>query len=94
VNRLSALRSGSQGSEHGGGHQIVFLGGSSASFGIGMFRDVFSSHDLTGSTLVLVGRNAGRLARAGRVATLLNEKSGAGLGTECTTDWWAAVKCV
>ena len=70
--------------------KIVFLGASSASFGISMFRDLFSSHDLAGSTLILVGRNADRLARAGRLAKLLNEKSGAGLKIECTTDWRAA----
>lgn len=71
--------------------KIVFIGASSASFGISMFRDLFSTHDLAGSTVVLVGRNAERLARAGRVAKLLNEKSGAGLTIECTTDWRAAL---
>jgi alpha-galactosidase len=70
--------------------KIVFLGASSASFGISMFRDIFSSHDLAGSTLILVGRNVDRLARAERVAKLLNEKSGAGLKIESTTDWRAA----
>ena len=70
--------------------KIVFLGASSASFGISMFRDLFSSHDLAGSTLVLVGRNVDRLARAELLAKLLNEKSGAGLMIECTTDWRAA----
>ncbi len=70
--------------------KIVFLGASSASFGISMFRDLFSSHDLAGSTLILVGRNLDRLARAERLAKLLNEKTGAGLKIECTTDWRAA----
>ena len=70
--------------------KIVFLGASSASFGISMFRDLFSSHDLAGSTLILVGRNAGRLARTERLAKLLNEKSGAALKIESTTDWRAA----
>jgi alpha-galactosidase len=70
--------------------KIVFLGASSASFGISMFRDLFSSHDLTGSTLVLIGRNVDRLARAERLAKLLNGKSGAGLKIESTTDWRAA----
>jgi len=41
-----------------------------------MFRDLFSTHDLAGSTLVLVGRNRERLLRAERVAGLLNQKSG------------------
>ena len=70
--------------------KIVFLGASSASFGLGMFRDLFSSHDLAGSTVVLVGRNVDRLARAERLARLLNERSGAGLKIESTTDWRAA----
>ncbi len=56
-----------------------------------MFRDLCTTHDLAGSTLVLVGRNAERLARAERVARLLNEKSGAGLKFESTTDWRAAL---
>ncbi len=56
-----------------------------------MFRDLFSTHELAGSTLVLVGRNAARLARAERVAMLLNEKSGAGMKIECTTDWRGAL---
>ena len=46
--------------------KIVFLGASSASFGISMFRDLFSSHDLAGSTLILPTCHAHRTA----VATL------------------------
>ena len=38
--------------------RIVFLGATSASFGISMFRDLLSNHDLAGSTLVLVGRTS------------------------------------
>jgi len=71
--------------------KIVFLGASSASFGLSMFRDLFSTRDLAGSTLVLVGRDAERLSRSERVARLLNEKSGAGLKIESTTDWRAAL---
>lgn len=71
--------------------KIVFLGASSASFGLSMFRDLFSTHDLAGCTLVLVGRDAGRLARAKAVANLLNDMSGAGLAIEATTDWRAAL---
>ncbi len=71
--------------------KIVFLGATSASFGISIFRDLFSSHDLAGSTLVLVGRNVDRLARAERLAKLLNDKSGAGLKIESTTDWRSAL---
>ncbi len=71
--------------------KIVFLGASSASFGLSMYRDLFSTRDLAGSTLVLVGRSADRLARAEGVAKLLNEKTGAGLKIETTTDWKAAL---
>jgi alpha-galactosidase len=71
--------------------KIVFLGASSASFGLSMFRDLFSTRDLVGSTLVLVGRNEERLARSERVAKLLNEKSGAGLKIEAPTDWRGAL---
>ncbi len=71
--------------------KIVFLGASSASFGLSMYRDLFSTRDLAGSTLVLVGRSADRLARADGVAKLLNEKTGAGLKIEATTDWKAAL---
>jgi alpha-galactosidase len=47
-----------------------------------MFRDLFSGHDLAGSTLLFVDR----LARTERLARPLNEKSGAGLKIERTTD--------
>ena len=67
--------------------KIVFLGASSASFGMSMFRDLLSTHDLAGSQLVLVGRSAERLGRSERLARLLNEPSGAGLKIEATTDW-------
>ncbi|MBI5262454.1 MAG: alpha-glucosidase/alpha-galactosidase [Bradyrhizobium sp.] len=71
--------------------RIVFLGASSASFGMSMYRDLFSTRDLAGSSLVLVGRNAERLRRSEGLARLLNEKSGAGLKIEATTDWRAAL---
>jgi alpha-galactosidase len=41
---------------------------------------------MAGSTLLLIGRNVDRLARTERLARLLNEKSGAGLKIERTTD--------
>lgn len=71
--------------------KIVFLGASSASFGMSMFRDLCSTRDLAGSNLVLVGRNAERLNRSGQLAKLLNDKAGAGLKIEATTDWRAAL---
>jgi alpha-galactosidase len=72
--------------------KIVFLGASSASFGLSMFRDLFSTHDLAGSTLVLVGRNSRRLERSKRIAELLNQKTGASLKIEASTDWRAALE--
>ncbi len=71
--------------------KIVFLGASSAAFSMSMFRDLFSTHDLAGSQLVLVGRNAERLGRSERLACLLNEKTGAGLTIDSTTDWRSAL---
>jgi alpha-galactosidase/6-phospho-beta-glucosidase family protein len=71
--------------------KIILLGASSASFGLSMLRDLFSTQDLAGSTLVLVGRDTERLARTERVAKLLNEKNGAGLKIESTVDWRAAL---
>jgi alpha-galactosidase len=71
--------------------KIVFLGASSAAFGMSMFRDLFSTSELAGSTLVLVGRSAERLERSTRLAKLLNETSGAGYRIETTTDWRAAL---
>ncbi|MDE2467789.1 MAG: alpha-glucosidase/alpha-galactosidase [Bradyrhizobium sp.] len=71
--------------------KIVFLGASSASFGMSMFRDLCSTHDLAGSNLVLVGRNAERLNQSEQLAKLLNDKAGAGLKIEATIDWRAAL---
>jgi alpha-galactosidase len=70
--------------------KIVFVGASSMSFGLSMLRDVFSSDELRGSTLTLVGRNAQTLGKMTELAALLNAKSGAGLVIEQTTDRRAA----
>jgi len=70
--------------------KIVFIGASSMSFGLSMLRDIFSSDELRGSTLTLVGRNAQTLAKMTELARLLNAKSGAGLIVEQTTDRRAA----
>ena len=37
--------------------KIVFIGATSMSFGLSVLRDIFSSDELRGSTLTLVGRN-------------------------------------
>ncbi len=70
--------------------KIVFLGASSMSFGLNMLRDIFSTDELRGSTLTLVGRNAATLSSMTELAKLLNDKSGAGLVIEQTTDRRAA----
>ena len=71
--------------------KIVFLGATSMSFGLSMLRDVFSSDELRGSTLTLVGRHPETLAKTAQLAKLLNEKTGAGLAIEHTTDRRAAL---
>jgi alpha-galactosidase/6-phospho-beta-glucosidase family protein len=65
--------------------KIVFIGASSMSFGLSMLRDIFSSDELRGSTLMLVGRNAQTLGKMTELAKLLNAKAGAGLIVEQTT---------
>ena len=71
--------------------KIVFLGATSMSFGLSMLRDIFSTDELRGSTLTLVGRNPATLSKAAELAKLLNKKSGAGLIVEQTTDRRAAI---
>jgi alpha-galactosidase/6-phospho-beta-glucosidase family protein len=70
--------------------KIIFLGASSMAFGLSMLRDIFSSDELRGSTLTLVGRNPATLAKMTELARLLNNKTGAGLTVEQTTDRRAA----
>ena len=70
--------------------KIVFLGATSMSFGLSMLRDIFTSDELRGSTLTLVGRNPKTLAKMAELAKLLNNKTGAGLLIEQTTDRRAA----
>ena len=66
--------------------KIVFLGATSMSFGLSLLRDIFSSKELRGCTLTLVGRHADTLAKIHGLARLLNAKSSAGLHIEQTTD--------
>ncbi len=72
--------------------KIVFIGASSMSFGLSMLRDIFSSGELRGSTLTLVGRNADTLGKMAELARLLNEKRGAELVIEQTTDRRAGIR--
>ncbi len=71
--------------------KVVFIGATSQSFGLSMLRDIFSSDELRGSTLTLVGRNTQTLDKMSELARLLNAESGAGLNVERTTDRRAAL---
>ncbi|MBI5130935.1 MAG: alpha-glucosidase/alpha-galactosidase [Rhodopseudomonas palustris] len=71
--------------------KIVFLGASSASFGLSMLRDLFGTPELRGSTLVMVGLDAAMLGKMAELAKLLNATAGAGFIIEQTTDRRAAL---
>jgi len=49
------------------------------SFGLSMFRDLFSTRELAGSELVLVDTDPENLERIHGLAILINEKGGAGM---------------
>jgi alpha-galactosidase/6-phospho-beta-glucosidase family protein len=66
--------------------KIVFIGAGSMSFGLSMFKDLFSTKELTGSTITLVDTNPDNLLRMSRLAEIMNKQSGAGLFIESTTD--------
>ena len=66
--------------------KIVFIGAGSMSFGLSMFKDMFSTKELAGSTLTLVDLNEEYLERMYQLALKMNAESGAGLVIEKTTD--------
>jgi alpha-galactosidase len=66
--------------------KIVFIGAGSMSFGLSMFRDLFGTKELAGSTVSLVDINRESLDRMMRLAHIMNENTGAGLKIESTTD--------
>lgn len=66
--------------------KIVFIGAGSAAFSLSMYRDLFTSKDLAGSTLTLVDTNANALRRTGDLAETLNRRGGAGIIIERTDD--------
>lgn len=66
--------------------KLVFIGAGSMSFGLSMFKDLFTSRELTGSTLTLVDIDEGNLNRMYDLAVKMNEASGAGLEIQRTTD--------
>jgi alpha-galactosidase len=71
--------------------RIVFIGAGSMSFGLSMFKDLFSSQELAGSTLALVDINRENLERMARLAERMNQHSAAGLQIETFTDWKEAL---
>jgi alpha-galactosidase len=66
--------------------KIVFIGAGSMSFGLSMFKDMFSSKELAGSTLTLVDLNVQSLERMYQLALRMNAESGAGMLIEKSTD--------
>lgn len=66
--------------------KIVFIGAGSMSFGIPMFRDVFSCQDLADATLSLVDLDKKNLDRMYRLAIKMNEASGLNIKIEKTQE--------
>lgn len=66
--------------------KIVFIGAGSMSFGLSMFRDLFSTQELAGSTLSLVDINRENLDRMEALARRLNDQAGGCYKIEATTD--------
>jgi alpha-galactosidase len=71
--------------------KIVFIGAGSMSFGLSMFKDIFSSKELAGSTLTLVDIHQENLRRMTRLAESMNRVSGAGLQIEAIDNWKEAL---
>jgi alpha-galactosidase len=71
--------------------KIVFIGAGSAAFGLSMFRDLFTTKELAGSTLTLVDIDAEALRRMADLADVLNRRGGAGIVIERSTDRRAAL---
>src|SRR4029078_804031 len=71
--------------------KIVLLGATSMSVGLSFLRDIFSSKELRGCTLTLVGRHPDTLTKIFDLAQILNSKCSAGLHIEQTTDRRAAL---
>lgn len=66
--------------------KIVFIGAGSICFGLSTFQDIFSCHELSGSTLSLVDIDPVNLDRMYKFAVKLNEASKSGLKIEAFTD--------
>jgi len=66
--------------------KIVLIGVGSLSFGLRMFQDIFTEHELEGSTLSLVDLDRESLDLMYELALVMNRKSGLNLKIEKTTD--------
>lgn len=66
--------------------KIIFIGAGSMSFGLSMFRDLFTCGGLAGSTLTLVDIDRANLDHMTALARLMNDKTGAGLKIEASTE--------
>jgi alpha-galactosidase len=66
--------------------KIAVIGAGSMSFGISMFKDIFSSTELAGSVLSLMDIDEAALDRMYRLAKAMNHESRAALRIEKTTD--------
>lgn len=66
--------------------KIIFIGAGSMSFGLSMFRDLFTCGELAGSTLTLVDIDRANLDHMTALARLMNDKTGAGLKIEASTE--------
>ncbi|SHF01630.1 alpha-galactosidase [Caldanaerobius fijiensis DSM 17918] len=66
--------------------KIVFIGAGSMSFGLSMFKDIFTSYELAESTLSLVDIDEENLERMYKLALKMNEESGLGMKIEATTE--------
>ena len=71
--------------------KIVFIGAGSMSFGLSMYKDLFNSRELSGSTIALVDINPEALERMSRLAERFNQQLGSGLKIEAHTDRRAAL---
>ncbi|HSV85835.1 MAG TPA: alpha-glucosidase/alpha-galactosidase [Levilinea sp.] len=71
--------------------KIVFIGAGSMSFGLSMFRDLFSTTELSGSELVLVDLDPLYLERMYNLAEFMNARTGAGYIVSRTVDRRAAL---
>jgi alpha-galactosidase len=64
--------------------KIVYIGAGSMCFGLSLFKDIFTSKELNGSTLSLVDIDEENLERMYKLALKMNEASGIGLKIEKT----------